>query len=52
MSFIASLYRALEVFPQFHPAPFSRMLTFYRREPFSLRAVYNSEVPIMHTDIG
>lgn len=30
----------LEVFPRNHPIPFSKILTFYRREPFTLKAVY------------
>lgn len=30
----------IEVFPKNHPIPFSKILTFYRREPFVLNAVY------------
>lgn len=30
----------IEVFPQNHAIPFSKILTFYRREPFVLKAVY------------
>uniref|UniRef100_A0AAY4ELX1 Uncharacterized protein n=1 Tax=Denticeps clupeoides TaxID=299321 RepID=A0AAY4ELX1_9TELE len=30
-----------EVFPKNHPAPFSKVLTFYRKDPFSLEAYYN-----------
>ncbi|XP_035233858.1 97 kDa heat shock protein-like [Stegodyphus dumicola] len=31
----------MEVFPYFHPVPFSKMLTFYRTEPFTLEAFYS-----------
>ncbi|XP_012261434.2 heat shock 70 kDa protein 4 isoform X2 [Athalia rosae] len=31
----------MEVFGQNHPVPFSKMLTFYRSEPFSLTASYS-----------
>jgi len=31
----------LEVFPKFHQIPFSKMLTFYRKEPFDLYAKYS-----------
>lgn len=30
----------LEVFPKYHAIPFSKLLTFYRKEPFVLNAVY------------
>uniref|UniRef100_R4GCT0 Heat shock protein family A (Hsp70) member 4 n=1 Tax=Anolis carolinensis TaxID=28377 RepID=R4GCT0_ANOCA len=30
-----------EVFPKNHAAPFSKVLTFYRREPFTLEAYYS-----------
>ncbi|ESP02149.1 hypothetical protein LOTGIDRAFT_111562 [Lottia gigantea] len=38
---------SLEVFSKFHPIPFSKMLTFYRKEPFELTAryTYPKEVP-------
>ncbi|XP_047522374.1 heat shock 70 kDa protein 4L isoform X1 [Pieris napi] len=42
----------MEVFPAFHAAPFSKMLTFYRREPFSVSAYYSDEVPYPDTFIG
>uniref|UniRef100_A0A8C5HBB5 Heat shock 70 kDa protein 4-like n=1 Tax=Gouania willdenowi TaxID=441366 RepID=A0A8C5HBB5_GOUWI len=43
-----------EVFPKNHAAPFSKVLTFYRREPFSLEAYYNSpnELPYPDPTIG
>ncbi|GBP59517.1 97 kDa heat shock protein [Eumeta japonica] len=42
----------MEVFPPFHAAPFSKMLTFYRREPFSVSAHYSDQVPYPDTFIG
>lgn len=42
----------LEVFPAFHQAPFSKMLTFYRKEPFSVRAYYTDPVPYPDSFIG
>uniref|UniRef100_A0A672QWG2 Heat shock protein 4a n=1 Tax=Sinocyclocheilus grahami TaxID=75366 RepID=A0A672QWG2_SINGR len=43
-----------EVFPKNHAAPFSKVLTFYRREPFSLEAYYNNskELPYPDPTIG
>ncbi|KAF7278431.1 heat shock protein 70Cb isoform X2 [Rhynchophorus ferrugineus] len=42
----------LEVFPLNHPTPYSRMLTFYRTEPFSLRAFYGGHIPYEDRNIG
>ncbi|XP_052738179.1 97 kDa heat shock protein [Bicyclus anynana] len=42
----------MEVFPAFHAAPFSKMLTFYRKEPFSVSAYYTDPVPYSDTFIG
>ena len=43
----------LEVFSQVHQVPFSKMLTFYRREPFTLEAKYHStDIPHPQTCIG
>ncbi|XP_026764981.1 97 kDa heat shock protein isoform X2 [Galleria mellonella] len=42
----------MEVFPAFHPAPFSKMLTFYRKEPFTVSAYYSDQVPYPDTFIG
>ncbi|XP_061690581.1 heat shock 70 kDa protein 4b [Syngnathoides biaculeatus] len=39
-----------EVFPMNHPAPFSKVLTFYRKEPFSLEAYYNSPNGLPYPD--
>lgn len=39
----------MEIFPAHHQAPFSKMLTFYRKEPFSLRAVYTNPSAINHS---
>uniref|UniRef100_A0A667YKA8 Heat shock protein 4b n=1 Tax=Myripristis murdjan TaxID=586833 RepID=A0A667YKA8_9TELE len=43
-----------EVFPKNHAAPFSKVLTFYRKEPFSLEAYYNcpKELPYPDPTIG
>uniref|UniRef100_A0A3P8Z883 Heat shock protein 4b n=1 Tax=Esox lucius TaxID=8010 RepID=A0A3P8Z883_ESOLU len=43
-----------EVFPKNHAAPFSKVLTFYRREPFTLEAYYNNpkELPYPDPTIG
>ncbi|XP_070818466.1 heat shock 70 kDa protein 4b [Chaetodon trifascialis] len=43
-----------EVFPRNHAAPFSKVLTFYRKEPFSLEAYYNcpNELPYPDPTIG
>lgn len=43
---------SLEVFPQFHQIPFSKMLTFYRKEPFTLEARYSSPSQIPFKDAG
>lgn len=42
----------MEVFPAFHAAPFSKMLTFYRKEPFSVRAYYSDQIPYPDQFIG
>ncbi|XP_049865586.1 heat shock 70 kDa protein 4 isoform X2 [Pectinophora gossypiella] len=42
----------MEVFPAFHAAPFSKMLTFYRKEPFSVSAYYADPVPYPDSLIG
>ncbi|XP_034825268.1 97 kDa heat shock protein isoform X1 [Maniola hyperantus] len=42
----------MEVFPAFHPAPFSKMLTFYRKEPFSVSAYYTDQIPYPDNFIG
>ncbi|XP_029297900.1 heat shock 70 kDa protein 4b [Cottoperca gobio] len=39
-----------EVFPINHAAPFSKVLTFYRKEPFSLDAYYNSAKDLPYPD--
>ncbi|XP_073727156.1 heat shock 70 kDa protein 4a [Misgurnus anguillicaudatus] len=43
-----------EVFPKNHAAPFSKVLTFYRREPFTLEAYYSNpkELPYPDPTIG
>ncbi|XP_075875756.1 heat shock 70 kDa protein 4a [Nelusetta ayraudi] len=43
-----------EVFPKNHPAPFSKVLTFFRKEPFALEAYYNNpkELPYPSSSLG
>ncbi|XP_054611871.1 heat shock 70 kDa protein 4a [Dunckerocampus dactyliophorus] len=43
-----------EVFPRNHASPFSKVLTFYRKEPFVLEAYYNNpkELTYPNTSIG
>ncbi|CAL1573300.1 unnamed protein product [Knipowitschia caucasica] len=43
-----------EVFPKNHAAPFSKVLTFYRKEPFTLEGYYNNpkELPYPTATIG
>ncbi|XP_059174852.1 heat shock 70 kDa protein 4-like [Physella acuta] len=45
---------SLEVFSKFHAVPFSKMLTFYRKEPFTLTATYSnhSGIPYPNSEIG
>ncbi|XP_013790066.1 heat shock 70 kDa protein 4-like [Limulus polyphemus] len=40
----------MEVFPKFHQVPFSKMLTFFRTEPFTLQALYMNDVDIPYPD--
>ncbi|CAH2000462.1 unnamed protein product [Acanthoscelides obtectus] len=42
----------IEVFPVNHAVPFSKMLTFYRMEPFTLRARYSGSIPYPDKEIG
>ncbi|KAM8973795.1 heat shock 70 kDa protein 4 [Pelodytes ibericus] len=43
-----------EVFPKNHAAPFSKVLTFYRKEPFTLDAYYSApkELPYPDPSLG
>ena len=52
--FYEYIFRSLEVFPKFHQIPQSKMLTFYRKEPFQLDARYSipPDVPIPDPYIG
>ena len=40
------------VFPKFHQVPFSKILTFYRRDNFKIEAEYDGDVPVMNPLIG
>ena len=42
----------MEVFPQNHAVPFSKMLTFYKSEPFTVRGEYATSVPFANRHIG
>ncbi|XP_050688436.1 heat shock 70 kDa protein 4-like isoform X2 [Eriocheir sinensis] len=42
----------MEVFPKNHQVPFSKMLTFFRREPFTLQAQYMSPATFPDPIIG
>ncbi|XP_077287191.1 heat shock protein 70Cb isoform X2 [Arctopsyche grandis] len=42
----------MEVFSTNHAAPFSKLLTFYRKEPFTLSAYYAEPVPYPQSFIG
>lgn len=42
----------IEVFPAFHAAPFSRMLTLNRKEPFNMTIQYAQPVPYPDSIIG
>ncbi|GFU18228.1 heat shock 70 kDa protein 4L [Nephila pilipes] len=42
-----------EIFPAFHPAPFSRLLTFYRTEPFTVEVHYaDKTLPVGDLRLG
>merc|ERR1711994_965571 len=40
------------VFPKFHQVPFSKILTFYRRDNFAVESEYDGEVPVIDKKIG
>jgi heat shock protein len=42
----------MEVFPANHAAPFSRLLTLYRREPFAISLYYSDPAPCIDPYIG
>nr|UYE98994.1 heat shock protein 70 [Ophraella communa] len=42
----------LEAFPLNHAVPFSKLLTFYRQEPFSIQAKYAGNIPYPDPTIG
>lgn len=41
-----------EVFPKNHPVPFSKMLSFYRLAPFTVKAHYSGPIPYADSYIG
>ncbi|KRF97623.1 uncharacterized protein Dwil_GK17034, isoform B [Drosophila willistoni] len=42
----------IEIFPQFHASPFSRLLTINRKAPFNVSIVYGQPVPYPDQTIG
>jgi len=42
----------MEVFPAFHPVPFSKMLTFYKTDTFRVAGEYSCAVPYPDRHIG
>lgn len=42
----------MEVFPKFHAVPYSKMLTFYRRDNFSVEGEYDGSAPLPDQYIG
>lgn len=44
---------SMEVFNQFHPVPYTKILTLYRPEPFQVEAAYSSlDIPLYDSLIG
>merc|ERR1719471_1541852 len=42
----------MEVFPLFHPVPFSKMLTFFKNDTFQVAGEYVTDVPYPTKHIG
>ena len=42
----------MEVFARNHPVPFTKMLTFFRREAFDVEASYMGDIPSNNRSIG
>ncbi|XP_017137802.1 heat shock 70 kDa protein 4 isoform X2 [Drosophila miranda] len=42
----------IEIFPQFHASPFSRLLTINRKGPFNVSIVYGQQIPYPDQTIG
>nr|NP_001189101.1 heat shock protein 110, isoform E [Drosophila melanogaster]NP_001189102.1 heat shock protein 110, isoform F [Drosophila melanogaster]NP_001261822.1 heat shock protein 110, isoform I [Drosophila melanogaster]NP_648687.1 heat shock protein 110, isoform A [Drosophila melanogaster]NP_729951.1 heat shock protein 110, isoform B [Drosophila melanogaster]NP_729952.1 heat shock protein 110, isoform C [Drosophila melanogaster]ACL90927.1 Hsc70Cb-PA [synthetic construct]AAF49766.1 heat shock protein  len=42
----------IEIFPQYHASPFSRLLTINRKGPFNVSIVYGQQVPYPDQTIG
>jgi hypothetical protein len=42
----------MEVFSENHAVPFSKMLTYFRKEPFSMKAFYAGNIPYPDPYIG
>jgi hypothetical protein len=50
MCFCLFPFSDCEVFSKNHAAPFSKVLTFYRKEPFTLEAYYSSPQDLPYPD--
>jgi heat shock protein 110kDa len=44
--------KSLDIFPRHHQAPFSRLLTVYKREPFTVQLHYAEPIPFASSFIG
>jgi heat shock protein 110kDa len=44
--------KSLDIFPRHHQAPFSRLLTVYKREPFTVQLQYAEQIPFASPFIG
>lgn len=49
-SFFFFSCRECEVFSKNHPAPFSKVITFHKKEPFDLEAFYSSPQELPYPD--
>ncbi len=51
---IVLVFRECEVYSKNHAAPFSKVITFHKKEPFDLEAFYSSphELPYPDSRIG
>lgn len=43
-------YRECEVFSKNHAAPFSKVITFHKKEPFDLEAFYSNPKELPYSD--
>lgn len=43
-------FRECEVFSKMHAAPFSKVITFHKKEPFDLEALYSNPAELPYPD--